>query len=236
MLHHHPLREVGPRPTNLLISADTANVNLFTLAGSPATAVTVTITIASGITVYSTSTVTPSFDWGTGWVTGSVLKLINNGNIVGAGGGGANGTANGATFPSDGGPGGDAMRLGNIDVSIDNTYGSIFGGGSGGRGGKGIDYLSGTLHDGGGGGGGGQGRNGGGGGTKGDANAQNGGSGTQQAAGRGGGGGTQDGGIHRGGAGHDGGSWGNGKAINLNTHIVTWLGGNNLSQVVGAVA
>lgn len=95
--------------------------------------VAITVTINSGIYVYSTSTSVPGFDTGTGWVSGSSLLIVNGGYIVGRGGAGGNGTNNYAAAGTAGGAGGTALNLG-INTTINNTAGYIYGGGGGGGG------------------------------------------------------------------------------------------------------
>ena len=240
------------------ITSDTSNANIFTLAGSPNYKCNVICTIGSGVKVISASAILPSLTTGSGWIPGSTLKIVNNGNIYGAGGGGGNGgsvsypTANAGAPGNDGGDAIDAQ----IDITVDNTNGNIYGGGGGGGGG-------GSNHAGGGndcypgsGGGGGRGNNGGGAGPKGTASgcvfnyaAYDGSVGSETSAGAGGAA------VGTAGAGGNGGDWGQagapgettsrasggaggagGYAIRLNGNSVTWLGGNNSSQVKGGVA
>lgn len=226
--------------TTVTITASINNVNLFTLAGSPAAASDFVFVVQSGVTVGSTSSGTPSVDTGT-FPVGSTVKLENRGNIYGRGGDGGAGGSGGAG--SNGSAGGDAINLG-FDITIDNTLGNIFGGGGGGKGGTGDTVKS--ISVGGGGGGGGQGSNAAVGGSGGYGSAQsgtNGGNGTSAAPGSGGSGGSSGGYTSDGTPGSDGGAWATavtgalaGKAIKLNSHTVTWLGGNNGSQVKGSVA
>jgi hypothetical protein len=252
---HHVMRECGPRPLNLVISADTAGVNLFTLAGSPATPINVTLTINSGIYVYSSSTGTPALNV-PAFPVGSTVLIVNNGYIVGMGGDGSNGTGNASSAPNAGHDGGPAIGLGN-DVAIDNTFGTIGGGGGGGGGGAGAGQSISAV--GGGGGGGGQSKSatghgsGAGSGTAGSnggaSGPGSGGTGDHDSfygtsAGGGGKGGTYGQKGAKGGSGTGGGFAGNvggaggqgGNAITLNGHAVTWLGGNVPAQVLGAVA
>jgi hypothetical protein len=118
MLRHHIFRETGPRPISLTISSDTTNVNLFTLAGSPGTAVSVTLTINSGIWVGSTA-LTAGLRTG-GFPAGSTITIKNNGVITGKGGDG------------NGQDGGIALQLDDDNVTIDNSYGNIWAPGGGG--------------------------------------------------------------------------------------------------------
>jgi hypothetical protein len=252
---HHVLNESGPRPVTLVVAADVANYDLFVQAGSPLGPVDVVLTINSGVTIYSSSGNAALYQ-SSSFPVGSTVNIINNGTICGRGGnagGGHNGPGSGgAGLPgSPGGAAGDAIALSD-DWTIDNTYGNIFGGGGGGSGGY-SSMSSGAYGDGGGGGGGGQGRDGGAHGSGGAAGingtkGNNGGNGSVSTYGRGGARGGDAG------DGADGGSWGNkggntfggsygtviggapGDAITLNGHTATFIGGNNPSQVKGAVA
>ena len=103
------------------------------MLGSPTSAANYTITINAGINVTSTSTGTPALRTGA-FPASSVLKLINKGNIKGKGGDGGAGGYAGAG--SNGGAGGDAIKL-DMNMTVDNTLGNIWGGGGGGGGGAG---------------------------------------------------------------------------------------------------
>lgn len=238
------LRTSGPPPTpivNLTISADTMEYNLFTAAGSPIVDTIVNLTIngtggavsgAGGkIVVGSTNSLYPGLVV-SGFTTGSTINIINNGYIVGHGGAGGEG---GEITWSNGGNGGAAISLGN-NVNIDNTNGYIYGGGGGGgsnttydfdyaNGGGGQGYFGGTV-------------------TSYNGNT----AGIFTAIGNRGTYGAIE--VYYSGY---GGSWGSagtngsfddngtvagsgGNAIILNGKSVTWLGGNNGSQVKGAVS
>jgi hypothetical protein len=235
------------------ISADAANQNLKTLAGSPAGVCQIIATINAGVQVYSTNTATPALRTG-GLAAGSKVKIINNGYIYGCGGaGGAGGDGGSKTAGAAGGAGGDALQL-DDNTDVDNAGGYIFGGAGGGGGGG---YAPGHLgvDFGGGGGGGGMGRNGGAAGAGGvglGGAGSNGTAGTTSAPGSGGDSGRHEpppdgwGGIGGdwGSSGYAGGAAGSaggaagvaGKAANLNGKAITWLAGNNSSQIKGAVA
>lgn len=219
-----------------------------------------TVTINSGINVYSTTTATPAFATGS-FASGSSITIVNNGNIIGKGGNGGNGGNGSAANAGDAGSsGGNALNL-SFNVTINNGSGNIFGGGGGGGGG-GTHFYDVGNYAGGGGGGGGQGAPSSTGGTAGNSTttaATNGGSGGA-SAGTGGAGGTfqvfsgeelLDSGA--GGGGGNGGTYGAagsagansassnggaggaaGKAINLNGNVVTFTAGNNATQVKGA--
>src|SRR5207244_2526210 len=91
------------------ISANTNNVNLFTLASSPGSAGNYQFTINAGVTIGSTNTSNPAVDTGT-WPAGTKLWIVNNGTIIGKGGNGGDGgdyvasSINGGTAGSAGGP------------------------------------------------------------------------------------------------------------------------------------
>ena len=243
---HHNL-EVCARPSiALTLSVDATDVNLYVLAGSPAGIVNVTLTIASGVTIYRTSAPAALYQ-SSAFASGSLVTIVNSGTICGDGGDGPAGN------------GGDAIRLSN-DTSIDNSFGKIFGGGGAGQQGLDVSYRAGdvTLTAGGGGAGGGQGRASGSGATGDSATfpGNDGASGSSNGPGGGGAGGNDTQG-HYGGDGGGGGGWGQqggyagpnsvgqlpgslpgqpGKAVNLNGHIVTWIAGHNGAQVKGAVS
>jgi hypothetical protein len=137
------------------ISASTTNFNLRTFLDSTygdysSIPTDVTVTINSGVVVYSTSTSTPAFDTGNGWESSSTITIVNNGQISGMGGDG------GVGYNGAGGAGGNAIGL-QYPLTINNTSGNIFGGGGGGGGGGGMYWASnGSIYASGGGGGGGQ--------------------------------------------------------------------------------
>lgn len=245
----------GGRTTiNLSISANqTTSYNVFTSAGSPTSSVDVILTVEPGVYIGGGPA---GIDATGAWVAGSTLQIINNGYITGAGGDGGNG--GNADFSPDGdGTNGEAGAAGislGLNLTIDNTNGYVFGGGGGGGGGGGW-VAPGFGKYAAGGGGGGQGYVGGSGGFGGsgygDPDGPPGDSGSFSSAGAGGitgnfaGSGGSGGGWGQGGADGDnpsgsGGTRGSGgvggRAIRLNGFSVTWLGGNNASQVKGAVS
>lgn len=244
--------------TVINITGNQTNVNLFTLAGSPATLGHWEFVIAAGAKVSATSTATAALSTGA-FPVGSTVRIINNGSIYGKGGGGGSGGTSSPTIP--GSAGGNALSIG-LNVLIDNTNGFIFGGGGGGgQGGRGAS--AGSVHAiGGSGGGGGQGDQSSAGGA-GNGNppggawygiGNSGTAGTSAAPGTGGAPRSSSG--LTGGRGGDGGAWGTdgatgligspytttpsvggaaGKAIALNSNTVTWLGGNDGTHVKGLV-
>ncbi len=229
-------------------SADESNVNIRTKVGSPGYAALVIVTINAGVTVSGSAAI--ALYSGTGWTAGSKLKIINNGTAVGEGGAGGNGGTPGVSG-NVGSNGLDAIET-TIPIEIDNTNGFIFGGGGGGAGGRG-NGGAGLSGAGGGGGGGGRGSNNPPGGTGGAAAVpgQAGTAGSLLSYGFGGLGGdnTEFYGT-QGKYGGNGGDYGEdgsfsedvqfggvaGRAVRLNGQTITWLGGNNPTQVRGQIA
>lgn len=85
-----------------------------------------TITVAAGIYVYATSNTSPAFEY-TNLPRNSIVRLINNGYIMGKGGNGGSGTP--------GENGGNAIVLNSTELYItNNSTGYIAGGGGGGAG------------------------------------------------------------------------------------------------------
>jgi hypothetical protein len=120
------------------ISANTTNYNLKSAAiaagWDQVKPLNATITINSGVYVYSTSTGAYAFQTGSTFPSGTTLALINNGIILGKGGnGGIGGSFSTSTVNTVGGAGGPAL-LAQQAISITNN-GSIAGGGGGGGGG-----------------------------------------------------------------------------------------------------
>lgn len=143
------------RPSRVAISyAFTSNAtnvtfDVSTITGYLAGYSDITVTVNSGVALYSTGIYTAALQIG-GRTTGDTITLVNNGYIIGCGGAGGG--------PSgSGGNGGMALITTEI-MSIDNTNGIIGGGGGGGGGGgAGTAGRSGGTAGGGGGGGGGAG-------------------------------------------------------------------------------
>ena len=121
--------------TNIVIASNAYNVNLFTLAGSPTNAGKWQFTINSGVLIGSLSPTTPALETGT-FPAGSMVWIVNQGTIMGAGGAGGFGGGPvgpgliGARLAQDGGP---ALSV-HTPLTISN-YGVITGGGGGGAGG-----------------------------------------------------------------------------------------------------
>jgi hypothetical protein len=123
----------------------TASLDVTTISGYVAGISDITVTINSGIYIWSDSTATPALTL-TGGTTGDTVKIVNNGFIMGMGGAGGGGAPNYSTAEN----GGPAISLG-WHATIDNTSaGAYIGGGGGGGGGN-----SGGIVGGGGGGAGG---------------------------------------------------------------------------------
>jgi hypothetical protein len=133
---------------NQTISSDTTNYNLKSAAiaagWNGTTKLAATVTINSGVFVYSNSTGSYAFDTGSTFPSGSTLALVNNGTIIGKGGDGGNGGGGTAytgneTYPaaqSVGGNGGAAgpAFIAQYAINVTNN-GAINGGGGGGGGG-----------------------------------------------------------------------------------------------------
>lgn len=117
-----------------------ASLNLSGLGGYSAGKTDFTITVDSGVYVYSTSTGTYALNL-SGATTGDTVTIVNNGYIMGMGGaGGFNTDSSGGA----GGSGGPAINLGiGVNPTITNTSGYIGGGGgAGGAGNFGNNYAS----------------------------------------------------------------------------------------------
>lgn len=129
-------------------SATTANasLNVTTLSGYIVGGSTITITVNSGVYLYSTSTSNAGLTL-TGGSSGDDITVINNGYIMGQGGTGASKNSAAVT-------GGTALSLG-FNTTVDNTNGSAYIGGGGGGGGAGTSVVLSREYDGGGGGAGG---------------------------------------------------------------------------------
>ncbi|SIS49805.1 hypothetical protein [Insolitispirillum peregrinum] len=126
----HQIAPQGRKPMTLSITASGRNINLRTLADaagyngtSPAA---VTVTVAAGVIIGSTSTSTYALDTGT-WPTGTTLRLIIGSGAYVVGRGGDGGYPPFTTPALSGGP---ALRL-RVATTIINL-GTIGGGGGGG--------------------------------------------------------------------------------------------------------
>jgi hypothetical protein len=247
---------------NITIAQNTENLNLFQLVGSPSAAVNVTLTINQGVRVIATDPQAYAIDL-TGFTTGSVITLINNGYILGRGGNGGRGGGygrGGTTLYGGlrGRPGGGAINGPGSGVTVNITNsGFIWGGGGGGGGGGANNPGGGTgSSDGGGGGGGAGGSLGGDGATEYGSSASvgnNGGDGTWLTSGANGAAGT-GGGTTAGSSGGNGGDWGTagsagingsltnggpagaaGPAINPNSGSINFVSGGSSPNVKGSI-
>lgn len=119
------------------ITGNTPNYNVRTAALAAGwdgfTPLNATITIASNVYVYSTSTSTPAFDY-SNLPTNTTIQLTNNGYILGKGGDGGTG--------GNGNNGGPALVLNSVSLTITNN-GTIAGGGGGGGGAQTGNVLAG---------------------------------------------------------------------------------------------
>ncbi len=122
----------------LFVTNSTSNYNVAddfynTYPSVPQTqAVCVVCDIGSGVTVISDTTIEPAVTTGV-FPAGSVLAIVNNGNVLGKGGNGGTGTSTTSTPPQTGagGNGGNAMEL-QLNTTVVNNF-NIWGGGGGGN-------------------------------------------------------------------------------------------------------
>ena len=139
--------------SNITISANTANyvLNTAKVTGYVAGSTDVTLTINSGVVVYSGSTGSYAFQVDSSWAAGDTVTIVNNGTILGRGGNGGNGSNNqiGNYLYLNTGGGGGSYKTGQATGNGGN--GGFGGGGGGGAasdngfasgaGGKGGDGL-----------------------------------------------------------------------------------------------
>lgn len=125
---------VPPRyPVTYTYSSPTTNasLNVTTLPGYVAGYSDITVTVDTGVHIYSTNTSTPALTL-SGGATGDTVTLVNRGYIMGMGGAGATRASNtSGTASTSGGP---ALSLG-FNTTINNTYFAAYIGGGGGGGG-----------------------------------------------------------------------------------------------------
>lgn len=152
---------------SLAISSNTFNYNLATVApgaGWPGSSA-IELTINPGVVVGSTSTGTFALQIPSALNAAPSLTVINNGTVIGMGGGGGTGGlgdfANSSTPGNPGGSGGTALFIGRPVVIINNGTLAGGGGGAGGGGSRSAPGISAGNRRTGGGGGGGAGFNGG---------------------------------------------------------------------------
>jgi hypothetical protein len=131
-------------PTAIHITANVQNLNLYTLAGTPACPVVDTFIVDPGVVVgsdFTTQTASGSALMTGAFPSGSRIVLINRGSIIGAGGVGGNdigydGTVLGGACPTTNGyQGGNAIWVSTSGVTISNQGVIASGGGGGGAGG-----------------------------------------------------------------------------------------------------
>lgn len=121
------------------ISSNTANYNLKAAAiaagWDQVAPLNATVTINSGVYVYSTSTGAYAFQTGSTFSSGSLLALVNNGIILGMGGKGGDGSN--ISLGGLNGYGAGPALLAQYAITVTNN-GTISGGGGGGGGGNGF--------------------------------------------------------------------------------------------------
>ena len=106
------------------LTSDATDVNLWEEAGFPGSAVTVYVTVASGVTIDASDPAIPAMSTD-GFATGSTIYIENLGTIHGRGGDGA------CSYGGNGEDGGDALEV-TVDVELDTSVGGVYGGGGGG--------------------------------------------------------------------------------------------------------
>lgn len=114
--------------TIITLTADVANYNLYTAAGSPAGIVKYKLIINPGVTVYSSSYSTVALTTGTGWAVGSQIQIENNGNIFGG-----RAVGKGDVSYNQAPPGGPALQI-DYAATIINAGQIVGGAGNGGQG------------------------------------------------------------------------------------------------------
>lgn len=244
--------------------ASSANLNIYTLAGSRSDRVRVILNIKSGVTIYSSNEWVAALTTGSGWHADSKIDINNSGQILGMGGKGGNGQGSGVfnswTPGIQGNKGGDAIEL-IFPIKLTNS-GIIFAGGGGGS--SSPSFHGSSVASCGGGGGGGQGYATSSGGAlgscvyargqtaggAGNINGPGGGGAQANSSGfisqAGGAGGTWGAAGNNSGSGIPGwgGSWGTGaptaggaagNAIKRNGHSVNFVSGNTANQVKGPI-
>lgn len=206
------------------------DVCLLPLVGSPSGIVTVNVTIPAGVVIAASSPQNPALDL-TGFASGSVINITNQGYVLGRGGRGGAGASMGVSGGGDGDDlwyysyeaaangeaGGDAIKGPGAGraLNVYNSAGYIWGGGGGGGGGGASLQRGPSVANGGGGGGGAGGGLGGVGGRcrlefgTNPSNATNGGNASAGPNGTfGAGGSSSQAGLGSGGTGGNGGDWG----------------------------
>lgn len=134
----------------ITLSANVTDYNLYNAFvgayGTPSAAVTVNVVVSTGVVVGATNASNAAFDVGQ-FPTGSVIGIVNNGVIMGAGGLGGAGATSNIYAPTVGQNGGDAINAAYLNQTVSITNNSnIWGGGGGGTGGvAGADGSSASI-------------------------------------------------------------------------------------------
>lgn len=134
---------------DLVIAADTTSYNVRTqalAAGWDGVApIIVNLVVNSGVTVYGSVAGTPAIDTGGSWPGGSLIKLTNNGKIIGKpGAGGGPGYGSGSGSPGE--AGGTAVKAQcPMQITNNGTIAGGAGGGGGGGGGRGSTTTGGST-------------------------------------------------------------------------------------------
>jgi Phage tail fibre adhesin Gp38 len=127
---------------SLTVSSNTTGYNLRSALVSAGWNQTVPVyvvcTINSNVYVGSDSTSNPAFDMGGTFPAGSLLKLVNNGYILGRGGSGGTGGTTSSNPATAGGGGGGALSV-TWPMRVENN--NIIAGGGGGGGGGGLNRV-----------------------------------------------------------------------------------------------
>lgn len=142
---------------SIVFSTDEFDVDLYAVFvlefGAPTSAVTVSVTVQSGVLISATSTSIPAIRIGDAWPDGSTITLVNAGTIAGRGGDGGGYLGGILNYIGTPGENGGLGLYADYPVTIDNSTGVIAGGGGGGGQGSSDSSPGGTAAGGGGGGG-----------------------------------------------------------------------------------
>jgi len=139
---------------SIMLTTSVNNLNLFTLIGSPGTAVALTVTIPAGVIIGSgtsgTGAANAALQVGAGWAAGSTISIICNGVITGTSGAGGLVQTTALTAGNPGVVGSDGLYInsasGLTSVTLSGT-GTV--GGGGGGGGSGAGGTTTTTNEGG---------------------------------------------------------------------------------------
>jgi len=142
---------------SIVFSTDEFDVVLYDVFvseyGAPSDAVSLAVSIQSGVLISATSTAIPAFKMGAAWPTGSTITITNEGTIAGRGGSGGGYPGGVLNYIGTPGENGGLGLYADYPVTIDNSTGVIAGGGGGGGQGSSDSSPGGTAAGGGGGGG-----------------------------------------------------------------------------------